>query len=66
MLRRWLHKLVSLFRQRLSATARGARGPKEYEMSVVGRRIRDLRLAKGLAQPHPADEAGISKAYLWS
>ena len=34
-------------------------------MSELGRRIRDLRIAKGLSRPELAAKAGISGPYLW-
>lgn len=34
-------------------------------MTQVGKRIRDLRVAKGLTLPQLAKKAGITKGYLW-
>ena len=34
-------------------------------MSDIGRRIRDLRTAKGMTLPQLADVAGVNKGYLW-
>ncbi len=34
-------------------------------MTNLGRKIRDLRIAKGLTLPELADKAEISKGYLW-
>ena len=41
------------------------RTSSKEDVSVIGRRIRELRLARGWSRAELAERAGISRAYVW-